>query len=102
MAVVRSMYPHARLDGVHLEAARAMAGVIGAFAATDLPEMENRLNDPVPAGMHGYPRPVLANGKVRYVGEPIAVVVAEDESPPPTRPRPSKSSSRRSTAPATC
>ena len=54
--------------------------MIGAFAATDLPEMENRLNDPVPAGMHGYPRPVLANGKVRYVGEPIAVVVAEDAS----------------------
>lgn len=78
MAVVRSDYPHAELNGVHLGAARATPGVIGAFAATDLPEMENQLNDPVPAGMHGYPRPVLASGRVRYVGEPIAVVIAED------------------------
>ncbi|HLZ27256.1 MAG TPA: xanthine dehydrogenase family protein molybdopterin-binding subunit [Chloroflexota bacterium] len=79
MAVARSVYPHARVDGVHLDGARAMAGVLGAFAAMDLPEMENRLNDPVPAGMRGFPRPVLATGTVRYVGEPIAVVVAEDE-----------------------
>ena len=46
----------------------------------DLPEMENRLNDPVPPGLTGFPRPVLATGKVRYVGEPIAVVVAEDRA----------------------
>jgi aerobic carbon-monoxide dehydrogenase large subunit len=80
MAVVRSAYPHARLDGVHLEVARAMPGVVGAFAATDLPEVENNLNDPVPPGMGGSPRPVLAHDRVRYVGEPIAVVVAEDEA----------------------
>jgi aerobic carbon-monoxide dehydrogenase large subunit len=79
MAVVRSVYPHAQLDTVNLEAARAMTGVVGAFAATDLLEVENRLNDPVPPGLRGYPRPVLANGKVRYVGEAIAVVVAGDE-----------------------
>ena len=35
MAVVRSAYPHAQLDGVRLYAARAMAGVVGAFAAAD-------------------------------------------------------------------
>jgi len=80
MAVVRSMYPHARLDAVRLQTPRAMAGVVGAFAATDLPEVEARLNDAAPPGLTGYPRPVLASGKVRYVGEPIAVVVAEDEA----------------------
>jgi carbon-monoxide dehydrogenase large subunit len=74
MAVVRSD----RMRGwiVNLTR-RAMPGV-GAFVATDLPEMENRLNDPVPAGLHGFPRPVLAHGTVRYVGEPIAVVVADN------------------------
>ncbi|MGI9148464.1 MAG: xanthine dehydrogenase family protein molybdopterin-binding subunit, partial [Chloroflexota bacterium] len=80
LAVVRSMYPHARLNAVHLQAARAMAGVVGAFTATDIPEMENRLLDSAPPGLKGYPRPVLATDKVRYVGEPIAVVVAEDEA----------------------
>jgi carbon-monoxide dehydrogenase large subunit len=78
VAVVRSMYPHARLDAVHLGAARLVKGVVAAFAAADLPEVENRMHDPVQAGMQGYPRPVLATGKLRYVGEPIAVVVAED------------------------
>ncbi|MDQ6672785.1 MAG: xanthine dehydrogenase family protein molybdopterin-binding subunit [Chloroflexota bacterium] len=80
MAVVRSQYPHARLEAVHLEAARSMPRVVGAFTAMDFPELDNRLNDPVPPGLKGYPRPVLASGKVRYVGEPIAVVLAEGEA----------------------
>ena len=80
MAVVRSAYPHAHLKTIELAAARAWPGVIGAFAAPDIPEVENSLHDPVPPGLKGYPRPVLASGTVRYVGEPIAVVVAEDEA----------------------
>jgi carbon-monoxide dehydrogenase large subunit len=80
VAVVRSVYPHARVGGIHLEAARQSPGVVGAFSLTDLPEITAPLNDPVPQGMQSYPRPVLATGKVRYVGEPVAVVVADDPS----------------------
>jgi aerobic carbon-monoxide dehydrogenase large subunit len=78
VAVVRSVYPHARISGVDLTAARSLGGVVGAFALKDLPEIGSSLNDPAPPGMKPEPRPVLASVKARYVGEPIAVVVAED------------------------
>ena len=80
VAVVRSVYPHARIERVALETARAMPGVVGAFALADLPEIHGTLADPVPAGVEGRSRPVLASDKVRYVGEPIAVVVADEHA----------------------
>src|SRR5919199_528796 len=78
VAVVRSVYPHARIRRVALDVARRMPGVVGAFALADLPELRSSLGDPAPPGVEGRPRPVLAGDKVRYVGEPIAVVVADD------------------------
>src|SRR5262245_28891414 len=77
--IVRSVYPHARLVHINLEPARQMPGVVGAFALTELPEITGTLSDPAPPGLEVRPRPVLASDKVRYVGEPIAVVVAEEE-----------------------
>jgi CO/xanthine dehydrogenase Mo-binding subunit len=77
LAVVRSVYPHGRLDAVSLEALRGLEGV-WAFTAEDLPEIRGPLADAAPPGAVAHPRPVLASGKVRYVGEPIAAVVAED------------------------
>lgn len=77
LAVVRSMYPHGRLESVSLEAARRLPGV-QAFAAADLPEIRGPLTDGGPPGATAHPRPVLASGKVRYSGEPIAALVAED------------------------
>src|SRR5260370_40111424 len=55
-----------------------MAGVIVAEAAADLSEIHETMGDPAPAGLMAAPRPVLARDRVRYVGEPIAVVIAED------------------------
>jgi aerobic carbon-monoxide dehydrogenase large subunit len=78
MAVVRSPHPHARLLRVDLAPARALAGVAGAFAADDLPEIGGPMGDSSPPDLKSAPRPVLARGVVRYVGEPIAVVVASD------------------------
>src|SRR5207248_1233980 len=52
--------------------------VHGVFGLADLPEIRGPLGDPVPSGVEGRSRPVLAGDKVRYVGEPIAVVVADD------------------------
>jgi len=80
MAVVRSPYPHARMDRIDLEPARRHPRVHGAFAVADLPEIQGPMGDPAPAGMQAAPRPVLAGDTVRYVGEPIAVIVADDAS----------------------
>ena len=77
-AIVRSVYPHARIQGMLLDSARDMPGVVGVFGLADLPEIGGTLADPAPSGLEVRPRPVLARDRVRYVGEPIAVVVADD------------------------
>jgi aerobic carbon-monoxide dehydrogenase large subunit len=78
LGVVRSTHAHARLGKVLLEDARGLPGVVAAFTAADLPE----LAEPIPAygqlkNFRDYAQPVLARDKVRYVGEPIAAVVAD-------------------------
>jgi carbon-monoxide dehydrogenase large subunit len=76
LSVLRSPLPHARIRSVDLAAARSLPGVLGAWAAADLAEVAGPMPDRV-AGVVRKQRPVLAEGEVRYVGEPIAVVVAE-------------------------
>ncbi len=73
MAFVRSVEPHARLGGIDLTRARLVPGVVGAFAAADFPSLPS-LGGPSPA----LERPTLATDTVRFVGEPVAVVVARD------------------------
>jgi len=80
VSIVRSVYPHARIRAIHADRARHMPGVTGVFSKTDLPEISGALNDPVPPGLDVRPRPVLAEDRVRYVGEPIAVVVADSSA----------------------
>ncbi|RAI38671.1 xanthine dehydrogenase family protein molybdopterin-binding subunit, partial [Rhodoplanes roseus] len=79
-AVLRSPQAHGILRAVDTSAARAMPGVVAVFTAADV-------GDPlpmIPQRQHGLPegeaylQPVLATGKVRYVGEPVAFVVATD------------------------
>jgi carbon-monoxide dehydrogenase large subunit len=80
MAVVRSPYAHARINGVDLSAAREARGVIAAFSGEELAE---EWAGPLPCAW-----PVtedinlpshwpLARDKARYVGDGVAVVVAE-------------------------
>ncbi len=78
MAVVRSAYPHARLNSVDLASVRHLPGVVAAFDAADLPEAGSSMRDPAPPGLEPHPRPVLATDRVRYQGQAIAVVIAED------------------------
>ncbi|HEY7361878.1 MAG TPA: molybdopterin cofactor-binding domain-containing protein, partial [Streptosporangiaceae bacterium] len=78
--VVRSPIAHGRLRRVGLTGARRADGVIAAVAAGDVPA---GLAIPVRLAVRGidlagYLQPVLATGVVRYVGEPVAVVVAGD------------------------
>lgn len=72
MAFVRSTEAHALIKGIDVSAALECEGVIGAWTAADL-ELP-----PLP-GVPGLERPALAIDKVRFVGEAIAVVVAENK-----------------------
>jgi carbon-monoxide dehydrogenase large subunit len=82
VAFLRSQHAHARLRSVDLAAARAMPGVVAALTAEDLGgywKAGPLLVPPPPVeGMEFHQRTQvpLARGKVRHVGEPIAVVVA--------------------------
>ncbi len=88
-AFVRSPLPHARIEGIDLAAARDAPGVRLALSGAELGDalapigggqvvtpkgwqdrVEHRVRIP--------PQPILPGEKARYVGEPIAVVVADD------------------------
>lgn len=69
-ATVRSPHPHARIVGVDLDPAKAMPGVAAVLAARHVPDNV--------FGMVVADTPVLADDRVRYVGEPVAIVAAED------------------------
>ena len=78
LGVVRSPLAHAVLERVDVTAARDVPGVIAAYAADDLADVWHA---PLPGGTVGggsvpdhWP---LATDRVRHVGEPVAVVVAE-------------------------
>jgi carbon-monoxide dehydrogenase large subunit len=69
---VRSSVAHGTINAVEADEARSMPGVLGVYTAADL-ELE-----PVPAAFNPMvARTLLAGDKVRYVGEPVAAVVAE-------------------------
>lgn len=81
---VRSDRAHARILGVNTDAARAHPGVVGVFTGADAvaagyTRSANFLTFKGKNGMtaHFPDRPVIAHGKVRFVGEPVALVVAE-------------------------
>src|SRR5205807_3822830 len=73
----RSSLAHARLTGVNLEPARRLPGVVGVFAASDL-GLPARLAFAVVPEV--FARPPLAVDVVRFVGEAVAVVVAESRA----------------------
>ncbi len=79
LAVIRSPHARARILSVDATAARALPGVL-VFFASDLPEVARGI--PAPFGSTPSTRPyvqvVLAGEEVRYVGEPVGVVVADD------------------------
>jgi aerobic carbon-monoxide dehydrogenase large subunit len=79
MRVVRSAHAHAKLLSIDVAAARATPGVHAVWSAADveeIPPIDFRLTRV--DGLEPYRQPVLASGRVRYVGEPVAVVFAED------------------------
>ncbi len=78
MVVVRSIYAHAEITSINLEAARALPGVFAAFSGAELVQGMNTLEGfPLP-GLKRPERHPMAVGRVRYVGDPVAVVLAEN------------------------
>jgi aerobic carbon-monoxide dehydrogenase large subunit len=77
--VLRSQVAHGLIRAIDASAARARPGIVAVITAADIgasiPTIPLR-QEPLPA-LRAYQQPVIAHGKVRYVGEPIAVVVAE-------------------------
>ena len=78
---LRSPHAHARIERIDTAAARGVPGVIGVYTDTDLTDVA-----PIAGGI-GFPRPdggpapktdrlLLARDRVRFVGEPVALVVA--------------------------
>jgi len=61
---------HGRLTGLALDTLRALPGVVDVFAAADLPG----IND---CGAIEHDDPILADGELRYLGQPVFVVIAE-------------------------
>ena len=79
MRVVRSPVAHGRIRSIDTAAARELPGVHAIWAAddvADVPPVDFR--DPSAEALLPYRQPVLARGTVRYVGEPVALVFADD------------------------
>lgn len=76
MVVARSPYAHATINNIQLDAARSLPGVIAAFTGAELVSGMPTLDTiPVP-GMKKPNRRPLAVERTRYVGDPVAVVLA--------------------------
>ena len=73
---VRSPHAFARVTSLELGAVRAAPGVRAAFSAPDLAEVLDELKPIAFAGLHAPAHSALARDVVRYVGDPVAIVVA--------------------------
>ncbi len=82
--VLRSPYAHAKLGKINAQAAKAAPGVLAVLTGDDLksrglgaprPIVPRKKSDGSPAFVT--PQPLLAQGFVRYVGEPVVFIVAE-------------------------
>jgi aerobic carbon-monoxide dehydrogenase large subunit len=78
VAILRSAHGHAAIASVDVGRARELPEVLDVVTAADVPE---ELRIPIrmhsQPGMERYLQPPLARDRVRYSGEPVAVVVAE-------------------------
>ena len=83
MSILRSPYGHARITSINTEAARNHPGVIAVYTAEDLKGKVGNVPVAVPLppfidkGMGR--RGPLAEGKVRFYGDPVAIVIADDK-----------------------
>ncbi len=72
VAVLRSPHAHARIVSIDTSAAEAQAGVEAVITSKDVPGVDG-------FGVFVHDQPIMARDKVRYVGEAVAAIAAEDE-----------------------
>jgi aerobic carbon-monoxide dehydrogenase large subunit len=82
--VLRSPHAHAKITAIDTRAAKQMPGVLAVLTGEDLrarglgalrPHVPRKRSNGAPAYVS--PQPLLAQGRVRYAGDPVAFVVAE-------------------------
>jgi aerobic carbon-monoxide dehydrogenase large subunit len=74
VTIVRSPVAHAMITGIDISAATEMPGVVAVLTAADLPAPSEPAS---PEGGDPTAEPLLAADRVRYVGEPVALVLTE-------------------------
>ena len=82
--VVRSTYAHAVIKSININAALELSGVAAIYTEIDLEadgvgHLPCGAELPPEAGLFVPPRPALARGRVRYVGDQVAFVVADSK-----------------------
>lgn len=84
MYFLRSQHAHARLVSISIEAARLMPGVVAILTGADLVAAGVKpllvalpFKRPDGSPLTAPPRDILATGQVRFVGEPVAAIIAE-------------------------
>ena len=81
VGIVRSPFAHARIRSIDVEKAKEMDGVVAAYAADDLEFAGPLLMAwPINDQVKNPPHHPLAKDKARFVGDPVAVVVAESRA----------------------
>ncbi|MEK7715389.1 MAG: xanthine dehydrogenase family protein molybdopterin-binding subunit, partial [candidate division NC10 bacterium] len=75
-AFVRSPHAHARITSVDASSAKKMPGVVAVYTGQDVQVGGLPCGWMLP-GIKVPTRPALAQGKARYVGEPVAIVIAD-------------------------
>jgi carbon-monoxide dehydrogenase large subunit len=74
---VRSGFAHATITSIDVSEAASAPGVVGVYTAADLEMQPQPAAGPPVATPEEMRRPILASDRVRFIGEPVAVVVAE-------------------------
>ena len=78
---VRSPFPRAAIRSIDVAAAAAVPGVRHVFTAADLnPDVREQWHTTIGRDSPDTPRPPLAEDEVRFVGDPVALVVAESRA----------------------
>lgn len=76
--IVRSPYARGRIRTIETDAARRLPGVVAVWTGADLAEVPNiPFRATAIKGLTPYTQPAVARDHVRYVGEPVAVVIAD-------------------------
>ena len=80
MVFVRSPVSRASITGLRLSEARAAPGAVGIYAGNDVAGLAGPRLNPVLEAVEAPDMPILAQGDVRAVGQPVVAIVAESEA----------------------